>query len=96
MVTIGDPDVAIRDVTPIDELALTAKEVLLDSELGWDGFRCDAVGSYPVEGCEQAGDVFLGMVAPPPVAGVAVDVIEAMGCPFLNSDCRHRVSPGSA
>lgn len=91
-----DPDVDIREMTPIDEMALIAKEEPFDAELGRDGFGYDAVGCDLIEGCEQAGDVFLGLLVTPPVAGVAVNVIKAMGRPFLNANGGHRVSPGSA
>lgn len=43
-------------------------------------------------GCEQAGDVFLGLLATAPVAGVA-NVIEAMGRPFLNTGTGLAVVP---
>jgi len=73
-----DPGVTIREMTPIDVMALIAKEEPVEAELGRDGFRYDAVGCDLLEGCEQTGDICIGLLITPPVAGVAVDVIEAM------------------
>ena len=70
-----NPDVAIREMTPVDEMTLVSKEEPFNTKLGWDRFRCDTVRCNLVEGGEQAGDVFLGLIISPPVTGVAVDVI---------------------
>ena len=39
-----DPDVAIREMVPIDDMALVPKEEPFDAELGRDRFRRDTVG----------------------------------------------------
>ena len=91
-----DPDVAVREMSPVDEMTLVSKEEPFNTKLGWDRFRCDTVVSDLVEGCKQAGDVFLGLIISPPVTGVAVDVIEAVGRPFLDSNGGHRIRPCSA
>ena len=91
-----DPDVPVREMSPVDEMMLVSKEEPIDTELGWDRFRRDTMCCDLVEGCEQAGDVFRGLIISPPVPGVAIDVIEAVGRPFLNSDAGHRISSGSA
>lgn len=90
-----DPDVVTREVTPVYKMALIAKEAPVDAELGRDGFRYNTVGCDLFEDCEQAGDGIYRLVTPP-VAGVTVNVIEAMRRPFLDADSGHRVSPGSA
>jgi len=91
-----DPDVVIREMSPVDEMALVAKEEPCDTELGRDGLRHDTMGDDLVEGCEQACDVFFGLVVAPFVARVAVDVIKAVGRPFLDTDGGHRIRPCSA
>ena len=91
-----DPDVAIREMSPVDKMAFVAKEEPFNTKLGWDRFRRDTVCCDLVEGGEQAGDVFLGLMTPPPVTGVALDVIEAVRRPFLDTNDGHWIRPGSA
>ncbi len=91
-----DPDVAVREMAPVNQMVLVAEEEPLDTELGRDGFRHDTVRGDLVECRKQTGDVFLGLIFAPPVAGVAVDVIKAVGRPFLDPNGGHRISPGSA
>ena len=45
-----DPDVAIREMPPINEVAFIPKEEPIDSEFRRDGFRGDAVALNIVEG----------------------------------------------
>ncbi len=47
------------------------------------------MGRNPVESGEQIGDVFLGLALAPPVTGVAVNVIEAVGCRLLDANGGH-------
>jgi hypothetical protein len=63
-------DVAIREMTPVDEMPLVAEEEPLDAEFGRDGFR---------DNTEKAGEAFFGLAVTPPIASVVVDVIKAMG-----------------
>ena len=90
-----DPDVAVREMSPVDEMTLVSKKEPFNTKLGWGRFRRDTVRCYLVEGVEQAGNVFLGLIISPPVTGVAVDVIEAMGRSFLNTNGGHGVRSGS-
>ena len=50
------------------------------------------MGGDLVESCEQARDVYLGLIVTPPVAGIAVDVIKAVGCPFLDTESGYGLS----
>jgi hypothetical protein len=84
-----DPDVAIRKMTPVDEMALVAEEEPFDTKIGRSGFRQDAVIGNLVELREQAGDVVLSLTVTPSFAGVAVDVIKAMRGRFLDTDGGH-------
>ena len=54
------------------------------------------MASDHVEGREQAGDVFLRLFISPPVSGVAVDIVEAIGSSFLDANGGHQIRPGSA
>ena len=51
-----------------------------------------------VEGCEQAGDVAVGLLCLPAIAGVAVDLVELVGGRLLNPHVRagHAVRSGCA
>ncbi len=90
-----NPDIAVRQVTPIDKMALIAKKEALDTKFGRDGSRHHAMGSDLLKGGEQAGNVFLGLVITPSVTRVPIDVIKAMGCTFLDSNDGHALRTGS-
>jgi hypothetical protein len=81
-----DADIAVGEPAPVDEVPLVAKDVAIDPERRRDGPRQDAVALDPVERLEQTGDVALRLRLSPPVAGVAVDRVEAMRRRLLNPD----------
>ncbi len=89
-----DPDVAIREMPPINDVVFIPKEEPIDSEFRRDGFRGDTVVLNLVEGGEQASDVFLRLILAPPVPCVAVDVVEAVGGRLLDAnggyECQER------
>jgi hypothetical protein len=91
-----NPDVAIRKMTPVDKMALVAKEEPFDAKLSRNGFRHDTMIGNLVKICEQARDVFLGLTVAPRVAGIAVDVIKTMRCRFLDTNGGHRIRVDSA
>ncbi|WP_172972176.1 hypothetical protein [Roseibium aquae] len=72
----GNSDVPVRQSPPVYEMALVAKEVSLDPELGRHGSRRDSACVDLLESGEQTGDVDLGLRLTLPVAGLAVDFVE--------------------
>ncbi|WP_172972086.1 hypothetical protein [Roseibium aquae] len=57
----GNSDVAVRQSSPVHEMALVAEEVSLDPELGRHRPRHNAAFLDLIEGDEQTGDVDLGL-----------------------------------
>src|SRR5690606_10987265 len=74
-----DPDVAVREPAPIDEVMLVAKETAFDTELGRDGPRQRSTGADAFERLEQALNVAVSLLLTAAVAGVAVDLIKPVG-----------------
>ena len=85
-----DADVAIAEAPPIDEMPLVSEDVAVDPEIPRHRPRQNPVRLDPCEGFEQTGDVTLGLVLPPAVPCVAVDLVETVGGRLLDPDCHRR------
>lgn len=88
-----DSDVAIAEPAPIDEVSFVSEEVPLNAEPRGNRARHHLVRFDPVEGCEQAGDMAVGLFSAPSVARMAVDLVEAVRRRRLDAD---RTTPGYA
>jgi hypothetical protein len=90
-----DADVAVGEPAPVHEVPLVAKDVAIDPERRRDGPREHGVALDLVERLEQTGDVALRLRLSPPLAGVAVDRVEAMRRRLLTRTA-NGLSPGRA
>lgn len=70
-----DTDIAVREPAPMDEVPFVAKEETFNAELGGNGSGWCPVGFDTVERLEQAGDVAVGLLRPPAIAWVAIDLV---------------------
>ena len=85
-----DADVAVRQTSPIDEMALVAKVEPLDAEIRRDRARRHLVSVDALEGVEQAVDIAVRLLNPPAVPRIAIDFVKSIGRSFLDADLRHR------
>src|SRR5690606_13343412 len=75
-------------------MLLVAKEEALDAKLRWNRSGHHAMALDILERFEHPRDVTIRLFGAPPIAGVAIDVVEAMGCRLLDAYASH-VSSGS-
>lgn len=71
-----DPDVAIGEPPPVDEVMLILEEEALHAKLGGDRPRSDPMRVNPVERIKQACDVAFGLRLSPALSRVTVYLVQ--------------------
>lgn len=91
-----DPDIAVRQSSPVDEVPFILEKIPFDAKFRRNGSRHYPMTFDSVESLEQAGDVAIRLFSSPAVPRVAIDFVETVRGRLLNADGGQRVRSGSA
>src|ERR1700712_5182667 len=84
-----DPDRPIAQHLPIDDVSLVTAEIAVDAKLRRDLAPWELAPRNRLEPVEHASEVERGLIFPPPVSGIAIDLIQPIPRACLDPEIRH-------